>query len=612
MSVVPTDRQTVWNPGIYGGVPPDDANASTFPGGVGPATQYGSALSTTGGNDQSLIQTALNNAAAEASKTSRRFVKLNAGTFNVGSNVSVPSYVTLRGTINADGFTRDTKINGTFNGTVVSMGGGSGETWGDVIDCSGAQLKGASTITLATGGGAEFAVGDIINIDQLTDGTGRGPADGDFTRDLATPAATGEFVGYLSSLWYQRQDYDTGDGDGTRGLFPNSPEGFRHIAQICEVLAVNGDVLTIYDPDAEVCGSPLHTVFYNDPQVYRCGGVSDVSRYAGIEDLRVWPQSDPGSGVKAVVIQQSYCCWIKNVEVYGAQNTWVGRLLQIFNQTYRCNVQECYIHESTNYAQGANAYGVVVSGSNNLITNNICVKLNKPIVMECSHGGNVISYNYVDDAVIGSLDYFWQEAAISTHASFCHWDLIEGNYTPNAGMDSTHGNNGWYMIFRNHLTIRNGNGYAGAYERGVFSDGWNYEITSIGNVIGTDGFEFDYIVWEPATGGNPVFGGPESAYLLGSNAWNTSTGAKPGADYEDDGMAYEFFYRHLDYVSGTGGGYYDNPANDVTTLPSSLYLTEAPDFFSGYTWPWVVPSAGSHAARVLTLPAKDRYDDGEA
>ncbi len=120
------------------------------------------------------------------------------------------------------------------------------------------------------------------------------------------------------------------------------------------------------------------------------------------------------------------------------------------------------------------------------------MKLNKPIVGENSGGGNVIAYNYVDEAVITNLTNSWQEAAVSTHASFCHSDLFEGNHTPNMGSDATHGNNGWLLMYRNWATGSNGSGNATGYRRAVFSDGWNREMTSVGNVLWQPNLACDY------------------------------------------------------------------------------------------------------------------------
>ena len=45
-------------------------------------------------------------------------------------------------------------------------------------------------------------------------------------------------------------------------------------------------------------------------------------------------------------------------------------------------------------------------------------------------------------------------------------------------------------------------------------------------------------------------------------------------------------------------------------LPSSLYLSSVPSFFSGYTWPWVVPENAT--TQLYTLPAKARFEAGNA
>jgi hypothetical protein len=280
-------------------------------------------------------------------------------------------------------------------------------------------------------------------------------------------------------------------------------------------------------------------------------------------------------------------------------------------------VRDSYFHESGNYSQGGNAYGINISGSENLIENNIAIKLNKPIVLECSNGGNVVAYNYVDEAVIGSLTNDWQEAAISTHASFCHYELIEGNWTPNAGPDSTHGNNGWNTVFRNFCRGRNSSGRATAYCRAVFSDGWQMTLNSIGNVLWYPGSGVQRLMtasMSPADMGNTngigYTGVRQSAvYLIGSNAWVVGDGQKPGADYMDNGMAYGRFHRHLDF-DYFSNSQYRNPANPVTTLPSSLYLAAKPAFFGSYDWPWVDPAGTSDAQRVKTLPAKARFDAG--
>jgi hypothetical protein len=605
-AIVPASSRTVWYPGIYGGVPPDSAGATTFPNGVGPAIQHGSTIGA--GASAATIQAALAAAGAVATKTSRRFVKLGAGTFTVSGGLNIPSYVILRGTMS--GATRQTILRQSGGGAAISIwGAGSRDNWGTIRNVVGVANQGDSTITLDNA--SNINVGDIITIDHLRDGSYAGPTNGVGTY---SPPNRGNFVWTLSSMWYQRQPYST--GAGTDFLFPDSDD-WRFISQHCEVLAKSGNTLTIYDA-ANRRGSPLHTTFYLTPQVYRCSGShTDVRRYAGVEDLVIHPSGTNGDRV--IAINGAAFCWVKNVEVNGAAQTWAGRHCQLYSQTYRCEVRDSYFHESGNYNQGGNAYGINISGSENLIENNVVMKLNKPIVLECSNGGNVIAYNYVDEAVIGSLSGTWQEAAISTHASFCHHELFEGNWTPNIGPDSTHGNNGWNTIFRNFCRGRNGSNQASGYRRAIFVDGWQMPVNSIGNVLFYPGSGVQNQITASrsasdmgyATSLGYVGVSQSSVYLIGSNSWVVGNGTKKGADYMDNGMSFANFHRHLDY-DYFSNSQYRNPANPVVTLPNSLYLSSKPAFFGSLAWPWVDPAGTTDALRVKTLPAKARYDAGIA
>jgi len=65
--------------------------------------------------------------------------------------------------------------------------------------------------------------------------------------------------------------------------------------------------------------------------------------------------------------------------------------------------------------------------------------------------------------------------------------------------------------------------------------------------------------------------------------------------------------RHGNYDYLTNTVRWD-PAISERTLPSSLYLSQKPAFFStgkGYTWPWVDPTG---TTQLHELPAKARFD----
>ena len=593
--IIPADRATVWNPGIPGGIPGDgDATRPAtvwLPSGnpyagysVNPALGNGST------NATSAINSAITSAGSVASASARKIVLLAPGTYKISGTISLRrSNVTLRGSGQ-----RSTIINrpSPSGEAAIWMGNAVGDySTTPVINVVGGAAKGASTITVADASGIN--VGDILQIDQLADGEANGPSG---------------WVWKLDSWWSMRSPYaDFSGGGGLQWKFPDSPGGYRPISQRIEVLAKSGNVLTIYD-SASRRGSPLHLDFpaAQDPEVWRAAGAGqDVVRYAGLESLSVWSSSAAGSANDMVGMMGAAYCWFKDVETDGSKNSWAGRHIHLLNAVYRCEVRQSYVHNSSNYYQGANAYGIIYSGSECLIEDNIVRELNKPVLGETSGGGNVIAYNYVDEAVIENLTNYWQETGINmSHGSFCHSDLFEGNHTPNVGVDSTHGNNGWGVIFRNYVTGRNSSGHAGTYLRAIYVDGWNREMTSVGNVLGGPSFNPTYQILSPRNGINPVYNNVSSIYLLGSNAWVLGSGQKPGAANMDDGQAEDLFYRHLDWDKKTNSQY-DNPTNPEKTLPDSLYLTAKPAFFGSRPWPWVNPAGET---KVYTLPAKVRYD----
>src|SRR6266498_3824945 len=105
--------------------------------------------------------------------------------------------------------------------------------------------------------------------------------------------------------------------------------------------------------------------------------------------------------------------WVKGVESDGTQsspaggsgnevgpgNGLVGNHIW-FEGCYRCVCRDSYMHHANTIVQGGTAYGFSVSrhASANLIENNIIRWLNKPFTFRASGGGNVVGYNYIDDA----------------------------------------------------------------------------------------------------------------------------------------------------------------------------------------------------------------------
>jgi len=672
LSIVPEDRRTVWNPGIYGGIPADGLGDGAGANGVGGATLSGTPISPLGGttDDRPDIQAALTAAGNAATKDKRKYVQLAAGTFNIGSpGLYIPSYVTLRGTLS--GTTRQTILrpNGVGWASVYITGSG-GTTWGTIYKVQGTLKRGDSTIQLDTVAG--LTIGDLIRLDHLNDGdrsgktvlTWGGGAGSNVYGDLCTttgmsrdwddaPTVTDGNVFSNSALSQGRADYSMTVDGGFKGQdYPDSPSdypgyssasgdrGWRNVDQTLEILDIdtNTNTITVYTPvtnyaqdagaSADLCGAPVSMWYYRDPEVYRvAGNDGSIVEYAGVEDLVCQMRGTPGNPTfgddaqPSVLVSRARFCWIKNVESQGAlADTGLesrGKHLRLEQHTYRCEITGCYVHGQYGYASGG-AYGINIKGSQHLISDNISRNHNKPINLEMADGC-VFAHNYCDNAIISS-PLSWTESGIGTHASFCHNNLFEGNDTTNVTIDSTHGNNGFNVIYRNHL--RGYNTLAGApseyvgnpsggLRRALMVDFLNWETTSIGNVCFDNVVEASNVETSGHSTNWDDYAIPRrSIYLCGHNGWSASGVTRSCVD---DDFALGNLHYHMDrhWISG-GSTLYSNPGNAVSTLSDSLYRATTPSYFSTYTYPPIDPEQTTIGAQVATIPARDRYDSGDA
>jgi hypothetical protein len=610
--------QTAWDPGIPGGIPTDNdpvrpatvwlPNGNPYNGySVNPAlagTANAAAFT-------SAIQAAINSAGAAATPTSRKIVLLKAGTYFVNPQIypgsaadQIGIYVQVDNvTIRGEG-ANTTRIaaNGTINnyGTVILFGHRVGRSDADfaVQNVTADAAKGARTIQVANA--SAYVVGDVITIDHL-DGVAvaNGPA-----------YLNGGYIWFYDGEYFKRQPTYSWNGPSTGALGIGAVTNiasansaalsavptWRSTMQETEIAAISGNVLTIRDPLN--IDFPLST----SPQVWRTvplntGSVPVGNRWCGIENIAVAGGNNmwgfPGG---TVVFSYMAYSWAKNVEADGDRwsnppdpahpgkygyNIGIGR-------GYRCVIRDSYAHGSTDQNPGGQAYGLVVGVGSSacLVENNISVNNNKPVALNSTGGGNVIAYNYVDGAVLWNSPG-WQENGIDDcHANFTHHDLIEGNWTPNLGGDTTHGNSGWHTHLRNYCNGQNSLGGMNSNLRAVGVDGWTHYHAYIGNVLKGGS------VYET----NPSSPSGTAIYQLGNNYGGV------GGNW-DNGYAASHIYRE---------GNWDNVTNHVVwataarTIPPSFYLTGKPSFFGASAWPWVDPIAGT----ISTLPAKARYDAG--
>jgi len=599
-----------WSAGIPGGVPRDNDP-------VRPATVWLPAGNPYGGYSvnpalagqgnaaafTSAMQAAINAAGAAATPSSRKIVLLKAGTYYVNPQ-TLPSkgglvglYVTVDNvTIRGEGADR-TRLaaNGTIPdyGTVVLFGHRNGFSDADFHVTAVTTNAWMGTNTVAVADASRFAVGDIITIDCVD-----GPA-----KQVGGVMMNGDYIWFYDAQYFKRQpgfswigpstgagNINVGDVGSANSAANNVVPKWRSLMQTNEIVAISGNTLTLKDA--------LNVDFFSwrSPQVWRVVAKDNKSnflgnRWSGIENIAVAGGNNqwgfPGGTIAFSFM--SYA-WAKNVEADGSRSDAAHPGKDGYNiglgRCYRCEVRDSYVHDSRDENPGGQAYGIVISTgtSASLVENNISINNNKPITLVSQGGGNVIAYNYVDNAVIwGSPG--WQENAIDdSHGAFTHNDLIEGNWTPNLGSATTHGNSAWHVHYRNYATGRNSGGNVNSNLRAVGVDAWTHDSAFVGNVLkGGNVYETN----PSSQGGTPIF-------QLGNNfiggGW-------------DNGYAKAHIWRDGNWDSVNGRTVW---ASGAKTLPPSLYLSSKPAFFGSRTWPWVDPLSGT----VGTLPAKARYDSG--
>lgn len=365
---------------------------------------------------------------------------------------------------------------------------------------------------------------------------------------------------------------------------------------------------------------------------------------AGIEQLSL---INANNG--AINFQFTTYSWTLNVECVG----WVGGCVNI-NYANRNQIEGVFSNhcgQSTN--NGAEyPFGLQNAASENLVWNSISVLCGKGMVGKTGNG-NVVAYNYVDDAF---YDYFsaignWlpDMGVNGSHFAATAFTLFEGNLGYNCDNDDTHGNNVYLMYFRNQCTglrkpftdpamVANGQG-AHASENDSTGTGWqttasfppgtantpgplrgigpsahDYWHAYVSNVIGSS---------QTTTGNGWVYG--PTTFFVGKSMW--MSGWQPDASHvtivdpnlTTNSPLFLFKNGNYDFVNAS---IVDNASGFAHTFPNSMFLSSAPAFFSAgasctYPYPWVTPTAGSPVQAASgagscntysALPAKARMD----
>ncbi len=552
--IAPADRQTTWNPGILSdgqlGLPldADGIPRRTKVCATVDAARYGDGVTDAAGAIQSAIDAC----------PPGQVVYLPAGTYLIARTLSVDKGIVLRG---AGRGTDGTRIRAKGSGATGAIWiWARWPTYGPAVDVTANIPKGSTSVPVASAAG--FEAGDVVQIDQLDDA---------------------DYVHHGGCRWFKRPDYGP------------SSTGPRSQGQTVEVVGKRGNVLLI--------GTPIHLGYRRSrsPQVFK--PTSPIVKWAGVEDLYV---TGTVGGQPMIYMLNAAFCWVKNVETDGSTATGNGLTGShvAIERSYRCVVRDGYHHDASVVVQGGGAYGIriVAHTSDSLVENNVIRNLNKPLVTQASGGGNVVGYNFVDDAWT-VVDPRMQETTIDAgHGSFSFMELFEGNMAAQLATDLVWGNSGWMTFFRNYASSQQSR--TEEHERygiaAIAFEGKAHYMNVVGNVLGAQGkgLAFENL---RAPDANAV-------YRIGARA-DGGDGTGDIHRFEDPTLPGSTAYtllRHgnFDYVTGTVGW---SPAIAERALPDSLYLARKPAFFGEHQWPWVDPLG---TTKVRVLPAKARFDAG--
>jgi hypothetical protein len=552
---------------------------------------------------------------------------LKPGTFNIDSTLTIPSFVVLRGS-GSQGGTTGTTIVQTQDTAVLAIGSYS---------------PGSPIFDVACYGGG---YGTVANVTQ--------DAIKETTKININTASAAHISATPSSPVYAVID-EVDDGTTVNNT---ASSGFRRAAnrsttqriQIVGVDAKNG-ILTL--------GSPLHWTF-RAAAPYRAQVAivsTPITVYAGIEHMLVQggsnlvPPSYLGAHAGGIELSNAAYSWVKDVRT----DATIQGMHVAVTGGFRDVVRDSEFRESRITDYGQDSYGIVIrcATADTLVENNISRYMNKPFLFMSSGGGNVIGYNYFDNAwatdhytgnsneITGNGGTF-QESTTDNHNVFPHMELLEGNYATHMGL---HGNAGYITFFRNYGSsqfaspwcIDHMPGYVKVHDASnskiqdanitVFDlQGGNVNINVVANVLGSS--DASNIRTSILSSHFVDYTGHSKAVKI----W-TSILRRLFVDYTGNSNAAKIFaigdseggqsdvvvtslWAHGNYDTinakvmwnnGTFGG--TSGDNTVRVFANSLYLKQKPAWWPTTSrWPWVGPDVPVNAdgLPIAILPAQLR------
>lgn len=572
--IIPSSRRITWqgNVGVSGGIP----NRTTIFANVknAPYNAVGNGVN----DDTAEIQAALD------ACPSGQVVYVPAGTYKISGTLTVKNNTTMRGAGRTSTILQCTNLSHKIKFGTGTRYMNDGAT--PYYNISGSPAKGATSITLTSTPGAEMAVGNLMWLDQINDGT---IPLGD---DLVTKEAGGQACDHCSRS-----------------------TGNRVMTQCVLITGKSGNTIT-FEPGLYYGRSAALT-----PQAFSLGLSGE---WIGVEDMKISSVTADGGYADGNTFHMEVAkyCWVKNVESDFTSGDHVRCV-----SSFRCEVRDSYFHDAYVHGPGQTEGGIMLGFSSGcLYENNIIRRAHAPIYINWGASGNVIGYNYTDNNynTLNPTHFF---GGIYWHGAHPMMNLIEGNVVERIFQDNVWGNASHETVFRNYITgvqthcppydARGAEQTASTvwpfYARFVVYLGWgSRNFNFVGNVLGAPDFVTN---WSSSAGpgnGTPIDAEysilpPEeySPYQIPSWLWVAGYGS---TSEHTEIEAWDSTLKHGNWDVVTETVIWDGSIADHT-IPESLYLPSKPAWFGTLAWP-PFNSSNPSAASVDDIPAGYRYLNG--
>lgn len=368
------------------------------------------------------------------------------------------------------------------------------------------------------------------------------------------------------------------------------------MGQISEITAYSGSNITIWPP--------LVVALTNSPRLRFPGNptTENLVVHAGVEDLTI--TNAIGAGADAIIDLTGVAySWFKNVRTLNGSVSHVRMEYCFRNNFLGCESRGI----APPYTSGRN-YGMQIGSgpptlktSFNRIEDFIWEGTRPGPVIGYGAAGNVFGYNLLTN--IHSNDPTnAMKAAIIVHSAHPQMNLFEGNVGNAFMADFFHGSSSHQVLFRNWFY--GSESWTTSSRKSIEIDTTNRYYTAVGNILGKPGLTGLAETIAPAESSYDIY----KAWMLGyvgEGGMSEYTPIPGGTTYVWDPVAISSLFRHGNYV------YLDDTTTWTDgysqTLPASLYLTAAPNWWGTNAWPAIGPDVSGY---TQPIPAEVRYLTG--